>query len=216
MEYNLFMGGQSGNATQRLLQSGGAETILGYADHQRARDYAVTRQLNFGPTRPWGGENVSVSQKDYCWYQELLGRGVDVVGGIVDVGDILNLIVIPPNTRLNYVSVNVLTPGKVGLTFDVIRRTRALVTDPFDEVQLPAAVEGYIASAAGMGQTKGIYTSTRLIETGGAPNSMPTQSYVSLAIRTVPAAPAHALDGLVVHVQAEVEDWGSYDFNGNV
>jgi len=215
MEYNLYMGGLAGNTSNRLVPSGSAEIITGYADHQRSRDYAVTRQLDFRPPKPWGGADVTVSLKDYDWYKALIAAGSDV-----KVGDILNLIAITPNSRVEYISAQVLVP-KVGLTFDVIRRIDASPGTPATTtVALPAAVtapapNAYL-SAVAMGPVAGIYTSQRLIDTGGAPASMRTQSFVSIEIKTVPAAPAYALDGLVFLVQAEVVDWGSFDFNGNV
>jgi hypothetical protein len=210
MEYNLFMGGQAGNTSNRMLPQGGAEGVTGYADHQRSRDYAVTRQLDFRPSKPWGGEFGTTSCRDYSWYQALLESGTDV-----KVGDFLNLIIIPANTRIEYVSANIVVP-KTGLGFSLIRRIDASPgTPPTATTVLPAAVTAGYLAPTGLGPVAGIYTSQRLIDTGGAPSSMKTQSFVSIEITAVPAAPARALDGLSFIVQAEVVDWGSGDFNGN-
>jgi hypothetical protein len=215
MEYNLFMGGQAGNTSNRAMPSGSVETILGYADHQRSRDYAVTRQLDFRPSKPWGGIDITVACKDYDWYKSLLESGTDV-----KAGDIINLIAITPNSRVEYISGQVVVP-KTGLTFNLIRRIDASPGTPATStVILPAAVtapapNAYLAST-GLGPVAGIYTSQRLVDTGGAPASMRTHSFVAIEIVTVPAAPARALEGLFFIAQAEVVDWGSYDFNGNV
>jgi hypothetical protein len=208
MEYNLFMGGQAGNTTNRLVPSGSPESILGYADHQRSRDYAVTRQLDFRPNKPWGGADITVPCKDYEWYRALVAAGGDLI-----VGDILNVIALTPNSRLEYVSVNVVIP-KTGLGFSVIQRINADPGTPATStVAAPAAATGYLA-ATGLGATAGIYTSVRSAE---ATASRPKHSFISLEITAVPTVtpPAGKLDGLFVIVQAEVIDWGSYDFNGN-
>jgi hypothetical protein len=205
-EYNLYMGGYAGNTSNRLVPQGSAELIKGYADHQRARDYAVTRQLDFRPPKPWGGESVTVSLKDYDWYKALIAAGTDII-----VGDFLNVIAITPNSRLDYISANVVIP-KTGLALSVVRRLDAGPGTPATStLAAPTAVTGYLA-ATGLGATAGIYTSQ---QTATATASQINQSFVSLQVTAVPAAPARALDGLFIIVQAEVADWGSYDFNGN-
>jgi hypothetical protein len=208
MEYNLFMGGQAGNTSNRMVPSGSPEGITGYADHQRSRDYSVTRQLDFRPPKPWGGADITVDCKDYEWYKQLVAAGGDLI-----VGDILNVIALTPNSRLDYVSVNVVLP-KTGLGFNVIQRINADPgTPPTSTIALPAAVTGYLAPTA-MGAVAGLYTSQQLPT---ATASRPKHSFISLEITAVPTVtpPAGKLDGLFVIVQAEVADWGSYDFNGN-
>lgn len=209
MEYNLFMGGQSGNTTNRVMPQGFAETITGYADHQRSRDYAVTRQLDFRPPKPWGGADITVALKDYDWYMALLASGADVA-----VGDFLNLIAITPNSRLTHLSCNVVIP-KTGVGLSVVRRLDASPGTPATStLAAPAAVTGYLA-ATGLGATAGIYTS---VPAADATASQKNQSFVSLEITALPAAVAGQgkLSGLFIMAQAEVIDWGSFDFNGNV
>jgi hypothetical protein len=63
-----------------------------------------------------------------------------------------------------------------------------------------------------MGAAAGIYTS---LPVPAATASLKNQSFISIEITAVPAAPAYALQGLSLIVQAEVTDWGSGDFNGN-
>ena len=209
MEYNLFMGGQAGNTSNRAMPQGSVETILGYADHQRSRDYAVTRQLDFRPSKPWGGLDITVACKDWDWYKSLRETGADVA-----VGDFLNLIAITPNSRLEYISANVVIP-KTGVGLSVVRRVDANPgTPPTSTLAAPAAATGYLA-ATGLGAVAGLYTSVRTAE---ATASLKNHSFVSLEITALPTvvAPAGKLDGLFIIVQAETVDWGSYDFNGNV
>jgi len=63
MEYNLFMGGQSGNTSNRMVPSGTPEGITGYADHQRSRDSAPSRSSHGvrkpGFCAPWPGESTA-------------------------------------------------------------------------------------------------------------------------------------------------------------
>lgn len=53
--------------------------------------------------------------------------------------------------------------------------------------------------------------------TAAATETLLETSYVSLEVTAVPASPGSAgvLGGLFLIAQAEVVDWGSYDFNGN-
>jgi hypothetical protein len=64
---------------------------------------------------------------------------------------------------------------------------------------------------ADLGDTAGIYFSQRL------DSSLLLASFISFEVIAVPSvtAPAGVLDNLFIMVQAEVVDWGSYDFNGN-
>lgn len=201
-EYNLIMGGTAGNTDNRMIPQIGFCDITGYADHQRRRSYAVTRQLDFRPRVPFGGLTEPVDQKDYCWYQNLLASGVDI-----EVGDFLNLITIVPYTRLEFVEVNIVLP-RTGLVMTVERRTDVCPGSPAaSTIALVAASNSPLAVGA-LGATAGIFMSTRV------DSSLLVTSFITLEVTAVPGS-GNALDGLFVIAQAEVVDWGSYDFNGN-
>ncbi len=200
-EYNLIMGGTAGNTDNRMIPQSGFCDVTGYADHQRRRSYAVTRQLDFRPRVPFGGVDTPVDQKDYCWYQNLLATGVDV-----EVGDFLNLIIVTPYSRLEFVEVNVVLPV-TGLVMTALRRTDVCPGSPAaSSISLTAASNSPLAVNA-IGATAGIFFSTRI------DSSLLVHSFISLEVTAVPAG--DALADLFVIVQAEAVDWGSYDFNGN-
>lgn len=202
-EYNLFMGGLAGNTNNLLVPQNSPCVIDGYADHQRRRSYSVTRQLDFRARVPYGGVDTPVDQKDYCWYQNLLGQELDV-----EVGDFLNLIVVTPYSRLEFVEVNVVLP-RTGLVMTVLRRVEICDnTPPTSSVSLTAASNSPLAVGA-IGATEGIFFSTRV------DSSLLTHSFVSLEVTAVPSDGNPALTDLFLLAQAEVVDWGSYDFNGN-
>ena len=123
-EYNLYMGGVAGNSNNRMIPQADPCDIVGYADHQRRRSYAVTRQLDFRPRVPYGGVDTPVDQKDYDWYQALLASGADVA-----VGDFINLLVIAPYTRLEWVQAQVIIP-RTGLTLEILRRVNVCDVTP--------------------------------------------------------------------------------------
>ena len=200
-EYNLIMGGTAGNTDNRLIPQSGFCDITGYADHQRRRSYAVTRQLDFRPRVPYGGVDTPVDQKDYCWYQALLASGVDV-----EVGDFLNLITIVPYTRLEFIEAQVIIP-KTGLTFTIVRRTDVCPGSPAASTIAVTAATNSPLAVSSFGDNAGIFFSERI------DSSLLVYSFVSLEVTAVPAG--NALDGLFIMAQAEVVDWGSYDFNGN-
>src|SRR6478752_3679215 len=156
MEYNLFMGGQAGNTSNRMVPSGSPESITGYADHQRSRDYSVTRQLDFRPPKPWGGADVTVDCKDYEWYKQLVAAGGDLI-----VGDILNLIVLTPGSRLEFAQVNVVIP-KTGLTFNLITRTDVAPGTPAIVDAVLPVLAGGSTIVAPFGAVKGVATTARL------------------------------------------------------
>jgi hypothetical protein len=202
-EYDLFMGGLAGNTDNWMVPQNTPCIIEGYADHQRSRDYSVVRQLSFSPRVPWGGVDATVDQKDYCWYQKLLEDGDDI-----EVGDFLNLIVITPYSRLEFVEFNVVTP-KTGLVMTAVRRSGICPGSPaIATVALTAASNSPLAVNA-LGATEGIFFSTRIDST------LLEHSFVSLEVTAVPGGGENALSNLFIIAQAEVVDWGSYDFNGN-
>lgn len=201
-EYNLFMGGVAGNTDNRMIPQQDPCEVLGYADHQRRRSYSVTRQLDFRPRVPYGGLTEPVDQKDYCWYQDLLASGVDI-----EVGDFLNLITITPYSRLEWVEAQVVLP-RTGLVMTICRRVNACPGSPATStVALTAASNSPLAVNA-IGATAGIFFSTRV------DSSLLETSFISLEVTAVPVS-GDALANLFVFAQAEVVDWGSYDFNGN-
>lgn len=201
-EYNLFMGGLAGNTNNQLVPQNSPCDITGYADHQRARSYAVTRQLDFRARVPFGGLTVPVDQKDFCWYEALLASGVDV-----EVGDFLNCIVVTPYSRLEWVEVNVVLP-RTGLQLQVLRRQDICPgTPPQSSIALSTASNSPLDDAD-LGDTAGIYFSQRIDST------LLEASFVSFEVIAVPVS-GDALTDLFMIVQAEVVDWGSYDFNGN-
>jgi hypothetical protein len=204
-EYNLFMGGVAGNTDNRLVPSQNPCLIEGYADHQRLRSYAVNRQLDFRPRVPFGGLTGPVDQKDYCWYQALLATDTDV-----EVGDFLHCIVITPYSRLEFVEVNVVLPVN-GLQLAVMQRTNACGGSPTSGSVTFTAGTNSVLDDGDLGDTAGIFYSTRI------DSSLLLASFISFEVIAVPTvtAPAGVLDNLFIFVQAEVVDWGSYDFNGN-
>lgn len=201
-EYNLFMGGLAGNTDNRMVPQNTPCDITGYADHQRRRSYAVTRQLDFRPRVPYGGLDVPVDQKDYDWYQALLAAGTDI-----EVGDFLNLIVVTPYSRLEFAQVNVLLPV-TGLVMTVVRRQDVCPGTPAESTIAVTAASNSPLAVDAIGATEGIFFSTRI------DSSLLETSYVSLEVTAVPVS-GNALDDLWLIAQAEIVDWGSYDFNGN-
>jgi hypothetical protein len=154
---------------------------------------------------PYGGIDGPVDQKDYCWYQGLLAQELDI-----EVGDFLNLIVVTPYSRLEFVEAQVVLP-RTGLVMTVTRRIDICGGSPaISEVAVTAAANSDLAVGA-IGATAGLFWSTRIDA------AVETHSYVSLEVTAIPSVtpPEGVLDGLFLMVQAEVVDWGSYDFNGN-
>lgn len=200
--YDLYMGGLAGNSNNLMVPQNSPCEVTGYADHQRRRSYAVTRQLDFRPRVPFGGVDGPVDQKDYCWYQNLLADDTDI-----EVGDFLNLIIVTPYSRLEWVEVQVVLP-RTGLVMTVLRRIDVCVgSPPVSSVALTAAANSGLAVGA-IGATEGIFWSTRI------DSSLAETSMISLEVTAVPVS-GDALAGLFLIAQAEVVDWGSYDFNGN-
>lgn len=203
--YDLYMGGLAGNTNNQMVPQNTPCIITGYADHQRRRSYAVTRQLDFRPRVPYGGVDTPVDQKDYCWYQDLLAAGTDV-----DVGDFLNLIVVTPYSRLEYVQVNVVLP-RTGLVMTVCRRQDVCPGTPAEStIALVAEANSPLAVNA-IGATAGIFFSAQI---AAATKTLLETSTISFEVTAVPVS-GNALTDLFVIAQAEVVDWGSYDFNGN-
>ena len=197
---NLFSGGtRPNNATYAMLPSTdtGTLTTTGYADHQRRRSYQVVRQMRFTPRVPYGGLGnfAYTDQKDWEWYENVLVAG----GGNVAVDDVWNLIILPPNTRLEYIAAQVFA-GVTGLTFDVYQVNTSGVEIGTDKIAtIGAAVSGPTLQAI----TAGDQSSSSL-------------RYLAIHFTAVPGTSGVAkLQGLKFAVQAEVVDWGSYDLNGN-
>lgn len=197
-DFLLFQAGNGGASGNRIYPSSVSTTDppVGYSDHQRRRSYQVTRQLTMAALGPQGGVNINVSQDDWLWYQDYLAGG----GTDVQVGDYLDLIFLPKNTRLEFVYAWVLAATTVaGLTFDLVRRT-------------VAGVDTAIAGVTGLGAVAANPTTTARLDVD-IPNTS-VGSYLAAKITAVPAS-GQALAGLSVLVTAEVVDWGSFDFNGN-
>jgi len=89
-----------------------------------------------------------------------------------------------------------------------VRRTDVCDGSPAaSTVALTAASNSPLAVDA-LGATAGIFFSTEINST------LLVHSFVSLEVTAVPVS-GNALDDLFLFAQAEVVDWGSYDFNGN-
>lgn len=192
---NLYSGGLRPESPL-MLPSTGASSVVGYADHQRRRSYSVTRQMQFLPLQPYGGlgTNALTDQKDWQWYSDLVAAGDNVA-----VDDVWNLIIIPPNTRVEYIAVWVFN-GVTDLEFTVDQHDTSGV-----------AVGGDTITGVGATMTN---PSLKVI-TENVKNSTSLR-YVGIHFTSVPAASGVAkLQGLNFAVQAEVVDWGSFDFNGN-
>lgn len=205
-EYNLFMGGLAGNSNNEIVPQNTPCSINGYADHQRRRSYAVTRQLDFRPRVPYGGIDGVVDQKDYSWYQRLLATGVDV-----EVGDFLNLIVITPYSRLEWAEAQVVLPV-TGLVATLCRRVNVCPGSPATSTVAITAASNSGLAVNDIGENAGIFWSTRI------DSSLDDWSMLALEITAVPGtAPEDGgnLKDWFAIFQAEVVDWGSYDFNGN-
>lgn len=201
--YNLYSGGmRPQNETYAMLPSGsstgtGANAVTGYADHQRRRSYQVVRQMQMTPLKPYGGLYTASNndQKDWEWYSNVLVAGGDNV--VVD--DVWKLIIIPPNTRLEWIAAQVFT-GVTGLVFDVFQVDAAGVEIGTEKISN--------IGAAASGPT--------LQEITGADRFSASIRYLAIHFDTVPGASGVAkLQGLDFAIQAEVVDWGSYDLNGN-
>ncbi len=196
---NLYSGGtRPANANNAMLPSANTGTYIatGYADHQRRRSYQVVRQMQFSPRVPYGGlGNAALTdQKDWQWYSDLVAGG-----GNVAVDDVWNLIIIPANTRLEYIAVQVFT-GVTDLTFTVDQHDAAGVAVGSDTI----TGVGGVAS----GPTLKLITANV--------QSSSSIRYVGIHITGVAATDdINRLQGLDFAVQAEVVDWGSYDLNGN-
>lgn len=195
----LFSGGtRPGNSNFAMLPSAdtGTLTTTGYADHQRRRSYQVVRQMRFTPRVPYGGLGnfAYTDQKDWEWYE-----GIVAAGGNVAVDDVWELIIIPPNTRLEYIAAQVFT-GVAGLTFDVFQVDTSGVEIGADKISnIGAAASGPTLQAI----TAGDQSSANL-------------RFLAIHFDAVPGTAGTAkLNGLDFAVQAEVVDWGSYDLNGN-
>ena len=196
---NLYSGGtRPSNSTYAMLPSSDSGTYpaTGYADHQRRRSYQVVRQMRFSPLQPYGGlGNFALTdQKDWDWYQALVDSG-----GNVAVDDVWNLIILPPNTRLEYIAAQVFT-GVAGLTFDVYQVNTSGVEIGTDKIAtIGAAASGPTLQAI----TAGDQSSANL-------------RYLAIHFTAVPGTSGTAkLKNLDFAIQAEVVDWGSYDLNGN-
>lgn len=198
---NLYMGGsRPANSSYGLMPAGSAASIVGYADHQRRRSYAVTRQMQFRPRVPYGGlGNAALTdQKDWCWYSDLVAGGSNIA-----VDDVWNLIVIPPNTRLEYIEAWMFTAPPTGTTFTVDVHNAAGV----------AVVTATITSAA---LVTAMPNPLQSVLIAAAEQNSTSVRYVGIHITAIGAqAGTLKLRDLDFAVQAEVVDWGSYDLNGN-
>lgn len=196
---NLFMGGTRANTSMPFMLPSadtGTLTTTGYADHQRRRSYQVVRQMRFNALQPYGGlgNDALTDQKDWQWYSDLVAAGSNVA-----VDDVWNLIILPPNTRLEYIAAQVFT-GVAGLTFDVYQVNTSGVEIGTDKIAtIGAAASGPTLQAI----------------TAGDQNSSSLR-FLAIHFTAVPGtAGTLKLKNLNFAVQAEVVDWGSFDLNGN-
>lgn len=197
---NLFMGGTRPNTSVPFMLPSadtGTLTTTGYADHQRRRSYQVVRQMRFSPLQPYGGlgNDALTDQKDWEWYQNIVTGGSNVA-----VDDVWNLIILPPNTRIEWMAAWVFT-GVTGLTFDVQIVDTSGVQVGTDEISAIGATSQTNPTEVAI--TANVQSSTSL-------------RFLALHFLTVPGTAGTAkLKNLNVAVQAEVVDWGSFDLNGN-
>lgn len=203
--YPLYMGGLAGNSNNQIVPQNSPAVITGYADHQRRRSYAVTRQLDFRPRVPYGGVDGVVDQKDYCWYQGLLASGVDV-----EAGDYLDLVVIPPWTRIEYGSAKIIIP-KTGLVMTLLKRDISGGSPAVADVDFIAAATSPLAANA-LGATEGYFFSTFVPY---VPIAVMALSLEVTAVPGIAAADGGNLGGFFGAFQVEAVDFGQGDLNGN-
>jgi hypothetical protein len=124
--FNLFLGGDgTANGSYALPSALAAGAVVNgrtgqqsYADHQRARQYNVTRDLDFRDPAPFGGQGVSAGLN--TWYK-------DNIASLVAT-DILRTHFLLPNTVLRFITLGVVVPV-AGLQADV-----GLESSPFTQI----------------------------------------------------------------------------------
>lgn len=201
----IFDGGNASNrGTNMLLPSGQTPNAcvppMGYAEHQRARNYAVTKRIDLRQTSPFTGGGQDQSLLCYLADKTLA------------VGDELLTHLLLPNTLLSNVSMG-LVKAAPGLVFDVVLVNNAIVA-PLNSVLFNdiAAVTIPVNAA---GCPLALHTP---ISAAGAPAAagggflIAEQSYLALRIVALPVAPQPALlatcggTGLAMWITAHVTD----------
>lgn len=201
--YKLWLGGKRpANSNQALLPSdldtaGAAAAGLGYADHQRRRDYALTRHMSFNPRVPYGGlYDPGADCKDWDWYTTFVNGG-----GNVTVGDVWFLAFATPYSRIEWLAIAVMA-GVTGLDFTLMLVDAA----------------GAQVGTTGQITVNGAVVKVPTIAVVPAADQMVGANPIYLAAKFT-AVPATAgvlkLQGLEFSAQMEVVDWGSRDLNGN-
>ena len=204
-QFPIFDGGNASNrGSNMLLPSGQTPNAcvpsFSYADHQRSRQYAVTKRIDLRATSPFsGGGN---DQALLCYLADK----------VVAVGDDLLTHLLLPNTLLAGVSMGLMKPAP-GFVFDVVLVNNALVT-PLNSVLFNDVAAGTVtANAAGC--PLALHTP---VSAAGAPAPagggflIAEQSYLALRVVALPVAPQPALfaacggTGLNMWITAHVTD----------
>lgn len=193
-KYVLYQGGnKANNGTNRMYPSGtnpaACNPSYSYADHQRSRDYAVTRTVDFRASTPYGGGGRD---------RALVDMFKDIV---VTVGDEFETHLLLPNTVFKAVSMGIVSP-LAGFAFEL--RTRN------DNVLLVNTVNAAIVPRNAAGCAMALY---KEVPDGpyGAAFLVDDEDAVILKVTAAPAGGKLSNTSLALWITAHVMDLN----NGN-
>ena len=185
--YRFYEGGNGSNANNAMLPSANNVGVppMGYADHQKARTYMVTRWLDFRKKQNYGNNSlVDVATPFYV--NQLAAAGTPLAAT-----DILSTHLLLPKTKLRSIFYEIVVPAPA-FQFDIILESNP-GTPLFNNVSGAAAGYALLDTAASM------------------PALLTAQDYIGLRIDVLPTG-GFVNSGLLMYITAEVL---SYDDNGN-